>query len=404
MNKPRILFVDDEPNILDGLRRSLRRKKQVWDFDFANSGAEALKLMEQEPYDVIVSDMRMPEMDGAELLSKVMKEYPETIRFILSGHSDKKAIMRALQSTHQYLNKPCDPGELTEQLNRALCLKQQLDNDLVRRMISEVDTLPTLPSVYQAIRKISNSDETGVKDAAVVISKDVGMSAKLLQMVNSAFFGLAREVSSVHQAATLVGMETLKSLVLSANIFGEFKVTRQFSGFALEQFLEHCTSCGALSKQIVMEETEDEAMAEHAMTAGLLHDSGKLIMAAKLPEIFEDTLESARQDNRPLYEVELECEGFSHAAVGAYLMGLWRLPLPILDAVAFHHCPEESGSETFSPTTAVHVANILIQEQHPGQSGNIVIPELNMEYLAKVGVEERIEAWRDLNPVAVSLA
>lgn len=401
MSKPRILFVDDEPNILDGLRRMLRRKQREWELEFADSGSKALKLMEQAPYDVVVSDMRMPEMDGAELLSLVMEQYPETIRFILSGHSDKAAIMRSLPATHQYMSKPCDASVLTEQLNRALCLKQQLDNKLVRRMISEIDTLPSLPEVYQQIQRISQSDEAGVKEAADVLSADIGMSAKLLQLVNSSFFGLAREVSSVHQAVSLLGMETLKSLVLTAGVFGEFTTNASFPGFSLERFSEHCTACGALAKQIVLDESQDETMAEHAMTAGLLHDVGKLIMAAKLPDIFADTLETACQDESPIYKTELECEGFSHAAVGAYLLGLWRLPLPVLDAVAFHHCPEESGCESFTPTAAVHVANILVQERNPGYSGNCVVPEMNMAFLSKLGLEDRIERWRQIDLATV---
>lgn len=400
MSKPRILFVDDEPSILDGLRRMLRRKGRAWDMDFASGGHDALRMMQLAPYDVIVSDMRMPHMDGAELLSHVMEEYPETIRFILSGHSDKNAILRSLPATHQYMSKPCEASTLVEQLHRAICLKDQLDNELVKRMVLEIDSLPTLPNVYEKIVQISDSDVAGAEEASAIISHDIGMSAKILQLVNSSFFCVAQEISDIKHAISLLGMETLKSLVLSIGMHEKFVLGDSFSNFSLDKFTRHCNDCAQLAKKIVLKETANEAMAEHAFTAGLLHDVGKLIMASKLPDIFRETLEIVHKENLTVEEVELECEGISHAAVGAYLLGLWRLPLPVLDAVAFHHAPEKSFSQIVNPTIAVYAANIIVQEMAPGSSGNMNLPKMDMDFMRRMGLENKVDSWRclDISP------
>lgn len=222
------------------------------------------------------------------------------------------------------------------------------------------------------------------------------MSAKLLQLVNSSFFSLAHEVSSVHQAVSLLGMETLKSLALSDGVFQDLKMSRALPGLSFDRLADHCTACGAVARQIAYLETEDDSLAEHAFSAGLLHDLGKLILATKLPDMFADILQTAHQDQRTICETELECNGFSHAEIGAYLLGLWRLPLPVVHAVAFHHAPDRSDSETFSPTIAVYAANILVQEQNPGASGNSVVPEFDKDLLRDMGLDDRIDRWRNL--------
>jgi len=340
--------------------------------------------------------------DGAELLTCVAEQYPDTMRFILSGHSDEDAAKRSLSVAHQFLSKPCDGQVLTGQLTMSLRLKQQVHNPLITRTISRIETLPSLPKLYQKVQEISRSEQAGIREVAEIVSQDVGMSAKILQLVNSSFFSLAREVSGVHQAVSLLGMETLKSLVLTVGVFQDFVTSRSLPGLSFHRLVDHCAACGAVAKQIAHEETEDDQLAEHALSAGLLHDLGKLILATKLPDLFADTLQTAHEDQRSICETELESDGFSHAEVGAYLLGLWRLPLPVVHAVAFHHAPDPSESETFSPTIAVYAANILVQEQNPGASGNNVVPEFDDELVRHMGLDDRIDHWRELAAEAVT--
>ncbi len=393
MPLPRILFVDDEPNILSGIRRLLRCKRNEWEILFASSGAEALELIQQSPFDIVVSDMRMPKMDGAELLSLVATDYPDTIRMILSGHSDKEAIMRAIPVTHQYLSKPCDAETLINQLHRSVCLRKRVSHEQVRRAVSQINQLPSLPDLYQKIREIAKSDQAGVNDAVDIIARDVAMSAKVLQLVNSSYFGIAREVSSITQAISLLGMETLKSLVLSIGIFNDHSHV-SIADFSITKLMSHSVACGALARKIIIHETNNSELAEHAFTAGLLHDLGKLLLAVEIPDLFTNTIQVAQEETLSISEAELHSEGFSHADVSGYLIGIWKLPMPVVEAVTFHHSPEMLISDSFEPALAVYAANIIVQEQNPSESGNPVVPTFDQQLVEKMNLQNKIDQWR----------
>ena len=396
MTKPRILFVDDEPKVLDGLRRMLHRQRREWQLDFATGGENALQLMAESPCDIVVTDMRMPGMDGADFLAQVAERYPETVRFILSGHSEEKAILRSLPFTHQYLSKPCESTELKEQLSCALALKRQMRNDELRRIIAQVDSLPSLPHLYQELREKMAAENVGLKDIAAIVNQDIGMSAKVLQLVNSSFFGLSREITGVQQAVSLLGIETLKSLVLSVEVFRELDMSTEELGFSMQDLSDHSLECGALAKQIVMSETQDRKQADYALTAGVLHDVGKLILATKLPDQFRESVLRAQQDQLPLYEIERDIMGCTHAEIGAYLAGLWRLPLPVVEAVAFHHTPQESDTESFGPLAAVYAANILVLQNSSDNDNNGTPLQFDADFLTESGLETKIDGWREL--------
>ncbi|WP_339731987.1 response regulator [uncultured Gimesia sp.] len=395
---PRILFVDDEPNVLDGIRRMLHRKRKEWEIHFAPSAAEALLLFEQAPFDVVVSDMRMPQMDGAELLNRIAASYPDTVRMILSGQSDKEAILRAIPVTHQYISKPCDANILQNQIHRSICLRKRVDHKLVRRAVSQITRLPSLPDLYQKICDIARSENAGIKDAIDVIQQDAAMSAKVLQLVNSSYFGIAREISSISQAISLLGMETLKSLVLSIGIFDDHPPVN-LADFSLKKLMNHSVACGTLAKKIAYSETGDSDLAEHAFTAGLLHDLGKLLLATELPKLVIKTIKVTKTDMITFSEAELLSEGFSHADVSGYLIGLWKLPMPVVEAVTFHHSPQMLLSETLTPALAVYAANIIVQEQTPGESGNPIVPTFDQDLIEKLELTTKIDQWRQLSPV-----
>jgi len=190
MSKKRILFVDDEQKILDGLKRMLHSKRQEWEMEFVGSGTEALKRMKEIPFNLIVSDMRMPEMDGAELLKNVKKLYPQTVRFILSGYSDKDMILRTLGTTDQFLVKPINADSLEKIISRALDLLESVKDNDIRAFVSKIESLPTMPELYKKLKVLLESSTSSFSDIAKIISKDVSMTAKILQLVNSSFFGL----------------------------------------------------------------------------------------------------------------------------------------------------------------------------------------------------------------------
>ena len=352
----RILFVDDELNVLDGLRRMLRPMRNEWELAFASGGREALTMLAESHFDVVVSDMRMPDMDGAQLLSEVKQRYPQVIRIVLSGHSEEEAILRSVGPTHQYLAKPCDPEQLRNVIGRACALHELLGEDSLRELVSQMTTIPSLPATYTEIVAELQSPDASIKRIGEIVSKDVGMTAKILQLVNSAFFGLRRHVSDPSQAASFLGVDTLKSLVLSVHIFSQLQDAK-IEGFCLETLWDHSAATGALAKRIAASAGDDvEGLRDHSLMAGLLHDAGKLVIAANLPGKYASVLAVAEREQHELWVAEREILKNTHAEVGAYLLGLWGLPDPIVEAVAFHHNPRRCLGDGFTPLTAVHAA------------------------------------------------
>ena len=390
----RILFVDDEPKVLDGLRRMLRPMRHEWEMAFAPGGEEALAALAEKHFDVVVSDMRMPGMDGAQLLSEVKQRYPGIVRIVLSGHSERETVLRSVGPAHQYLAKPCDPKQLRNVITRACALRDLLSEDSLRELVSQMSTIPSLPETYTEIVEELQSPNASMKKVGEIVSKDMGMTAKVLQLVNSAFFGLRHHVSTPSQAASFLGVDTLKSLVLSVHIFSQLDNIK-IEGFCLDRLWNHSAATGALAKRIAAAEGCAEQLRDHALMAGLLHDAGKLIIAANLPERYSDVLASVESEGLKLWEAERQILTNTHAEVGAYLLGLWGLPDPIVEAVAFHHNPSRCLGDEFAPLTAVHAANALEHEQSSVENDPDA-NRLDTEYLGQLGLAERLPVWRDL--------
>jgi HD-like signal output (HDOD) protein/CheY-like chemotaxis protein len=393
-DKKRLLFVDDEPRVLDGIRRMLHSTRNEWDISFAGSGQEALDAAAAEPFDVIVSDMRMPGMDGSALLNEVRKRYPQTARIALSGQTKKEDILRAVGPVHQFLSKPCDAETLTATISQALALRDLLGDDRLRALLSQMNSLPVLPSLYDELLEELESPDASVKAVERIVSQDIGMSAKVLQLVNSAFFGVRQHVSSPSQAVALLGLDTVKALVLSINVFSEFQGMRA-QGLSLDALWRHSVNVAGFAKTIARAEKAGSKTADHAFVAGLLHDVGKLVFATKLPAEYAETLALAAKNGNTLYEAERERFGATHAELGAYLLGLWGFSDPIVEAIAFHHRPDKSPVREFTTLTAVHVANVLEHEMNPqGSSGAASL--LDKVYIADLGLTERLSEWKDV--------
>jgi HD-like signal output (HDOD) protein/CheY-like chemotaxis protein len=390
--KKRILFVDDESLVLEGLQRMLRSMRADWEMVFVQSGSKALELMAQDPFDVVISDMRMPGMNGAELLAEVLKRFPKTVRLVLSGHADRDLVMKCVGSTHQYLSKPCQPEELKAAIARAGDLDQALRDEGLRHLISRMDRLPSMPSLYVEIVDKLQDPEIGVDDIGAIVAKDMAMTAKILKLVNSAFFGLGRQISSPAEAVTYLGMDTIKSLVLSIHAFSQF-ATVKVGTFSIDTLWVHSQNTAGLAKEIARMEEADQKLMDEAFVAGLLHDTGKLVLASNFPEQYDQVLQAEPAGTLALLTAEENTFGANHAEVGGYLLGLWGLPVPVVEAIALHHQPGLCPHPSFSPLTTVHVADALIGCQ-PAQA-KVSVPEgLDLNYLAMLGLDSRLEHWR----------
>lgn len=389
----RVLFVDDESNVLQGLQRMLHPMRNQWDMVFASSGQEALDLLTQAPFDVIVTDMRMPGMDGAELLDKVMALYPHMVRIVLSGHSDPVMIFRSVKAAHQYLAKPCDAELLVHTVARALALRELLSDQSVQGLISKIGSLPSLPSLYEQMLAELHSPDPSPQRVGEIMARDVAMTAKILQLVNSAFFGLFRQVTHPAEAVRYLGIETVKALVISLHLFSELR-PRPLHGFSAEQLWNHSLHVAWAAKRIAWSESHDPSLSNAAFTAGLLHDTGRLVLATALPDRYGPILRELPEHHGPLWELEKERLGTSHAEVGGYLIGIWGLPQEIVEATALHHRPSSgafSGSR-LPPVTAVHVADVILSDvQELGERAEGA--GVDEEHLRALGRVERLKDW-----------
>jgi len=388
----RILFVDDEALILGGLQRMLRGMRAEWEMVFAESGAKALELMEQAPFDVVVSDMRMPGMNGASLLAEVMKRSPKTIRLILSGHADQELILKCIGSTHQYLSKPCEPDTLKAAISRAFELETSLQNPKLKELITRMDRLPSIPALYgRIVDKLRNPD-VGLDEVGELIAQDPGMTAKILKLVNSSFFGLRRQISSCTEAVTYIGIDTIKSLVLSIDAFSQFDQVK-CKQFSIECLWAHSQETATLAREIARMEDADRKVADECYVAGLLHDIGKLILAANFPEQYELVLQERGLHDLGIADAEEQFFCANHAIVGGYLLGLWGLPVPVVEAITFHHYPARGPHKGFGPLTAVYAANRLLGASSQLEDDNSQASH-DQHYLEGLGLTDRFQAWK----------
>ena len=391
MSKRRILFVDDDPNILAGIRRVLHSLRDDFELHLAENGKEALETMEGMAFDVVVSDMRMPGMDGADLLKKIQEIYPSTIRIMLTGQADQNAILRTVGVVHQFLEKPSDPDMLKSILIRSSALYGLLADDKIKEVVSRIESLPSLPDIYLRLQQAMVSPDVSVAEVAAIIEQDMAMSAKVLQLVNSAFFGMFQRVESPARAVGLLGLDTIKGLVLGVQVFSGMKSGSKL--FSLKKLMEHSMAVGTCAKKIAAAETSDKAIIDHSFIGGILHDIGKLILASRMQEQFDQAILLAREQNIALREAEIRLFHTGHDSVGAYLIGLWGLPGPVVEAIGFHQCLDGYPADSFSPALAVHAANVFYHESNEQET--IGAPTgLDHEYLQRIGLGSRVEVWR----------
>lgn len=388
----RILFVDDEAMVLAGLQRSLRGMRNEWEMAFVSSGAEALQLMQQQPFDVVVTDMRMPAMNGAQLLEEVKRRFPQCFRIVLSGQADQESIMRAVAPAHQYLAKPCDTNELKKRLARAFTVRGLLRNAELQAVVSRLQAMPSLPALYIEVTNELENAEPSIIRIAKLISEDMAMTAKMLQLVNSAFFGLRCRVSNPVQAVQLLGLDTLRALVLSTHVFDRFR-TEIFGDAEVSYLWKHSFAVARFAKHIAAFEKADRQMIDDCFTAGLLHDSGKLILSSAMGKKYQTVLELVKREEKVLVDAETLVLGCNHAEIAAYLLGLWGLPEQVIEGVAQHYCPVEAREAGFSTTLATHAATCFHEQQAPFWLQDCT--SLNLEYITKCGYGNREETWRN---------
>jgi putative nucleotidyltransferase with HDIG domain len=390
----RLLFVDDEPLVLDALRRALRDMRFEWQMKFVDSGQTALQELDRDKYDAIITDMRMPVMDGARLLEEVKNHHEDVVRVVLSGQSNNDSILRSLVPTHQFLSKPCDTEDLKLRLNLAFSMRDTLENGTLKTIVARLRSIPSLPILYNELTSALASPNTSLRQLECVIEKDVGMAAKILQLANSAFIGARGQVSSLKQAVQLIGTEAIRTLVMSVHIFSQFDGSSPVKAH-LPSIWEHSVAVASLARQIASTENQPGPTREQSFTAGLLHDIGRAILLAELPKEYLPILAQTEADPAEVLPLESETFGCTHAQVGAYLMSIWGLPAALVHAVALHHRPSDDTRSHFSPLTAVHCADVIATVGTNSRAACDGV--LDTAYLERLGLTGRMPFWESLH-------
>lgn len=390
----KVLLVDDSPEVLRMLQRTLAPLKGEWEMAFIDSAEHALTALEQSSYDVLATDMVMPGMDGLQLLKEAKTRYPGMVRIAFSGEPSKGFGLRSAGLAHQFLEKPIDHQQLQSIMARSCALRASLTDEQLRRVVVNLRNLPSLPAIYQELMEEIHSRDPSLKKIAKIISRDIAMVSKILQLVNSAFFGLRTTVSNAEQAVALLGSDTIKSLVLSMQVFSQFEGTA-LPGFSLETLWQHGLMTSKYARMIAKEEQVAQTVVDDALTAGLLHDVGILVLATNKAAEYKRVLAMQKEQKLTDWQAELEVFGTTHAEVGAHLLSLWGVGEAIVEAVAFHHRPSACAASEFTPLTAVHVANALHEQSQAAEEKKSSI-QPDREFLTKTGLYERLPTWREV--------
>ena len=379
-----VLFVDDDPALLEGLRCRLYRARSKWQMKFVSNAALAVEQLATLAYDVIVTDMRMARMDGAQLLEVASMRSPGTIRIVLSGYAEERQVMRLVPLAHRYISKPCEPDRLEEVIERCLRLQELLQEPRIRAVVGRIRQLPALPRVYARLRELIAREDATASEVAEVISSDSAVTAKVLHVVNSAFFRLARPITRIEQAVVHLGFSAIRNLALSAEVFSAWpRATAVPPDFEPERLQDHARRVAAAAYALA----SGQPWADEALLAGLLHDIGYLILLQQCSQEMAEAIALAKARAIPLHEAERTVLDATHAEVGAYLLGLWGLPYTMLEAVAFHHTPQLAPASEFDLLAAVAVSQAITsgaEARHVTAAQADTTP-VGAAYLAAVG-------------------
>lgn len=386
----KILIVDDEQMIFDGLRASLHFMRKEWKCYFARNSVEAEKYLMKEKLDVVVAEMAMPGRDGIAFFHEVEERQPGAVRIVLSGQSNIQKAMQASTVAHQFISKPCSTQVFVETIQRTLALRHVLLDDSVRAMVNRVNSLPVVPDLYLAITQELRTDEPNIRRIAALVEQDVGMTATLMKVVNSSFFGFYEKVTSPERAVILLGIDVLKGLVLGTRLLQEFRSPCYF-GFSIHKLWEHCFQTGMFARAIATDCCPGRSFADACFISGMLHDVGKLVLLSLPDDMYLPIIESVQQKGGPVVTAEEDMLHLNHAHIGAYLLGLWGFPIEVVNGVYGHHRPVMLTDE-IPVEVVVHIANALQHEMVPNKKYSF--SKLDMPLLQLNGLDSQLEHWR----------
>lgn len=368
----KVLFVDPEPRVLEAMSRVLFELESDWELGFARTTEAALLALAEKPFDVIVSDLRGPSLDGVALLARAAELYPRIVRIVLSGYDDDDAALQLLHVAHQFLAKPCAIETLRRVVARAHDLAQLLPDRKLQTLAAQIGSLPCAPELHRQMLELV--ERPGASPAlAQLIAQDPGLTSKLMQLACSGFFNSSAGVADIPAAVMRLGAPRLRHVARSLGEPPPARPSSMPTVSAVRATQQRSLAIAKLAASLTR--LPEDAAA--AYLAGLLCDVGQLVFVRCAPERLYVTQAEAAQSGVPSHAAELATWGATHAEVGAFLLGLWGLPFQVVEAVANHHAPERGEGDRFGLTQLVWLAACVVEGEQP-----------SAELLSRFGAEE----------------
>lgn len=396
----KVLLIEDNPEDLAQLKKAIESESTMWDLQFVDDAAKAHEAIGNGA-DVVGTAITLRSGSGADILQTAKDAAPDSVRFAFSNNEGIHDLAKASGAAHQIISKPYDGRTLRILIMRAIAIRENLDSSPLQRRLHDTGSLPSLPVVYQEITRLVQTDDFALADVGRIIERDPGLSAKVLQVVNSAGAGLQQEVTSVVHAASLLGIEKISAIVLMAEVFSDVQVSKLPKALSLDTLWQHSLQVAEFAKKIAHAESDDSRIIEQSFTSGLLHDIGIIVLATCLPEDLSKAYNESERKKLSLFQAEKDLLGATHAQVGGYLLELWGIPDPIVEAIAYHDfptgLPEESypsqiPENNFTALTAVHVANYFCEDAQKGDRAPV---EADSFFLDRLGFSDRMGVWWD---------
>jgi HD-like signal output (HDOD) protein/CheY-like chemotaxis protein len=388
MAEKRILIADADPKAQDEFRQALG---EDWAVIGATTGSAALAEVQKEPFQVVVANYELPDLSGAELLNRIRVSNPKTMRFLAAAEALKENLMCHVLGGHQFLSIPFNHATIKGAVERSITADYGMSQGM-RELVGRIRTFPTIPSLYLEVVSALKDPNATTEDIGAIIAKDMAMTTKLVQVLNSAYFGLPRTITDPTEAVGILGFETVTSLIMTVKLLSQYDKVKPVY-FSIDNIWRHSTNVARTAKIIALLETGDNDCSGVSYTAGLMHDLGKVILAANFDSQYQGAHTVSRKQQVPLWDVEKDIFGVTHGEIGAYLLGLWGMSSEVVKVAALHHYPLHAGDKAFTPLTAVHVANALEYEGNPDPEG-LPSAVMDAEYLKELGLTARVELWR----------
>lgn len=388
----RVLFVVDDPASLIEMRHSLLPMRTEWDMKFFHTAEEAMVAMSETTFDVVVTDIGGDGIRGSELLALVQYQFPRVVRVLLAGEDEADAVAKSAGVAHRILPRPCETLALVAAVTRVVSLEQRLNDPDLQYIIGEVGELPRPSQTVVKLNDVVNGDDPTVEAVSNIIATDINMSAKVLQVVNSAFYGLSHHVVDIHEAVAYLGIDAVRDLVIADEMLREFQSVPAIAQSVVDDLHDHAVAVACTARELA----NDRQTASSAYIAALLHDVGLLLIASRMPEKLLELRVQAMHSSLPLREIEVEIFGAHHADLGAHLLDMWGLPQEIVEAVACHHEAPDIDSDEIDALHALHIADIMVAQREENDVASWrCASEADQDYLERMGVAEKVNAEAD---------